>query len=140
MMIESPIAAPKAATYALSPADKARARETADAPMPVPAPAPTSAPRPPAENVAKIPVDPEEAKQGAYEKRLELSQRLLGSDKSLIIERNSDNYGFIYKTINRDTGEVLRVWPRQDALKTLQTRTDCAACDAVSGAMIDAKV
>jgi hypothetical protein len=88
----------------------------------------------------KVPVDQTKAENVAYEKRLELAQRLLGSDKSLIIERGSGNYGFVYKTVNRETGEVLRVWPKQDALKTLQARTDCAACDAVTGAMVDARV
>ncbi len=35
----------------------------------------------------------------------------------LVIEENQDGSGFVYKTMNRRTGEVVQVLPRDDVLK-----------------------
>lgn len=46
-------------------------------------------------------------------KRVELAEKLVGANKSLVIEKDpASAVGFIYKTVDKTTGEVVRVWPQ----------------------------
>ena len=71
-------------------------------------PVPGQTPTPPA------PVAPSEPAQPA---------KAAETDLRLVIEENPDGGGFIYKTLDRRTGEVIRQLPRADMLKALSTGT-----------------
>lgn len=49
----------------------------------------------------------------------------------LIIEANPSSGGYVYKTVNNATGEVVRQYPREEVLKLAETGDYCA------GALID---
>jgi uncharacterized FlaG/YvyC family protein len=78
-----------------------------------------------------------DAQSDVYEsrKRAELAAKLSGADKSLVIEKDPENVGFIYKTIDRETGEVVRVWPREEVASKLAALSDVDA----RGMMLDAR-
>jgi uncharacterized FlaG/YvyC family protein len=44
-------------------------------------------------------------------KRQELSEKMVGQNEALVIEKDPNGTGFIYKTVDKSSGEVLRVWP-----------------------------
>ncbi len=52
-------------------------------------------------------------------------------DVRLVIEEDQASGSYVYKTINRSTGEVIQQYPRADVLK-MRDRTDYAA-----GSVID---
>ena len=69
-------------------------------------------------------------------KRIELAERLVGANKSLVIEKDPVRSGFIYKTVDRQTGQVTRVWPQEEAASALRALADVDA----RGAMINTRV
>jgi uncharacterized FlaG/YvyC family protein len=98
----------------------------------------------PVEERAPEPVEPAiadvERKSAAAEdferrKRLEIAAKLSGANKSLVIEKDPEHTGFIYKTIDRETGEVVRVWPREEIATKLAALADVDA----RGMMLDAR-
>lgn len=62
-----------------------------------------------------------------------LADRLINDNKALVIEKNPEGSGFIYKSIDRNTGEVVRVWPREVVATALQSLQDVDA----RGLMLD---
>jgi len=44
---------------------------------------------------------------------------ILGANARLIIEKDQDTGDYIYKTIDRDSGEVIKQWPREKLLKAI---------------------
>ncbi len=62
-----------------------------------------------------------------------LADRLISDNKALVIEKNPEGSGFIYKSIDRNTGEVVRVWPREVVATALQSLQDVDA----RGLMLD---
>jgi uncharacterized FlaG/YvyC family protein len=68
-------------------------------------------------------------------KRIELAERLVGANKSLVIEKDPVRSGFIYKTVDRQTGQVTRVWPQEEAASALRALADVDA----RGAMINTR-
>lgn len=98
-----------------------------DASIEAPAPAPAQS----------VPVEPKvEEKEAVARKRIELAERLVGANKSLVIEKDPVRSGFIYKTVDRQTGEVTRVWPQEEAASALRALADVDA----RGAMINTRV
>ena len=79
----------------------------------------------------------DEARDSA--RRLALAEKMVGANKSLIIEKDSQRVGFIYKTVDKSTGEVVRVWPQREVATALLALADPDARAAMSGMMIDAK-
>ncbi len=84
---------------------------------------------------------PNESVQDELEaqQRVAMVEKIMGTDKSLVIEKNKDAQGFIYKSVDKVTGEVTRIWPIEDLASTL---TNLVAEDeraAMRGVMIDAK-
>ncbi|MBN9319917.1 MAG: hypothetical protein J0I28_09555 [Caulobacterales bacterium] len=43
------------------------------------------------------------------------------ADLRLVIEESEDGQGFIYKTLDRRTGEIVQVYPRDEVLKMGET-------------------
>jgi hypothetical protein len=123
MNIESPSAT-------LMPVAPQAARAPQPAPSPTPARALVEAPAP-------APAPKEEARDHA--RRLALAEKMVGANKSLIIEKDSHRVGFIYKTVDKSTGEVVRVWPQREVATALLALADPDARAAMSGMMIDAK-
>jgi uncharacterized FlaG/YvyC family protein len=62
-----------------------------------------------------------------------LQNQLIAADNALVIEKNPNGSGFIYKSIDRTTGEVTRVWPREEVATALQALHDVDA----RGLMLD---
>lgn len=62
-----------------------------------------------------------------------LANRLINDNKALVIEKNPEGSGFIYKSIDKATGEVVRVWPREAIATALQSLQDVDA----RGLMLD---
>jgi uncharacterized FlaG/YvyC family protein len=79
----------------------------------------------------------DEARDNA--RRLALAEKMVGANKSLIIEKDSHRVGFVYKTVDKATGEVVRVWPQREVASALLALADPDARAAMSGMMIDAK-
>lgn len=77
------------------------------------------------------------AETEAYEsrKRLELAERLVGANKSLVIEKDPGGEGFVYKSIDKKTGEVVRIWPREEVASKLSALADVDA----RGMMLNAR-
>ena len=75
----------------------------------------------------------------ASQQRIALAEKIIGVNKSLVIERDSKSHGFVYKTIDRSTGEVTRIWPREEVLASLMSVQDADVRAAMRGMMIDAK-
>jgi hypothetical protein len=69
-------------------------------------------------------------------KRIELPERPVGANKSLVMEKDPVRSGFIYKTVDRQTGQVTRVWPQEEAASALRALADVEA----RGAMIKTRV
>lgn len=69
-------------------------------------------------------------------KRMELAEKLVGANKSLVIEKDpTRSAGFIYKTVDRTTGEVVRVWPQAEFQSKLSAMADVDA----RGIMLNAR-
>ncbi len=83
------------------------------------------------------PSDETDAKSA--EARVAMVERVLGTNKSLLIERNKESPGFIYKSIDRKTGEVTRIWPLEVMAETLTNLTDIQSRPLMRGLMVDAK-
>jgi hypothetical protein len=74
------------------------------------------------------------------EARVAMVEQVLGTNKSLLIERNKESPGFIYKSIDRKTGEITRIWPLEAMAETLSSLTEVQARPSMRGLMVDAKV
>lgn len=59
---------------------------------------------------------------GVSDKRAESSEPQPG-DLRLVIEQDEDSGAFIYKTVDRRTGETLQVLPREEVLKLKHAST-----------------
>jgi len=64
-------------------------------------------------------------------KKQEPENPLTSETARLTIEHDQDSGKFIYKTIDRETGEVIKQWPREEVLKAI------SAYQAASGLIID---
>lgn len=53
-----------------------------------------------------------------------LAQRLIGDTNALVIEKDPNGSGFIYKSIDRETGEIVRIWPKQEIAARLESLKD----------------
>jgi flagellar protein FlaG len=60
--------------------------------------------------------EPSAGALGVSEPRVEVSGPQPG-DLRLVIEQDEDTKTFIYKTVDRRTGETLQILPREDVLK-----------------------
>jgi uncharacterized FlaG/YvyC family protein len=58
----------------------------------------------------------------------------LENNARLTIEKDHESGKYVYKSVNRDTGEVIKQWPREKMLKAI------AAYKNTSGLIIDKKV
>jgi uncharacterized FlaG/YvyC family protein len=74
----------------------------------------------------------------ATRQRIAIAEKLIGANKSLIIEKDKQRVGFVYKTVDRVTGEVVRVWPQREVASALMALADGDARAVMSGMMIDA--
>jgi len=82
-----------------------------------------------------------EIEQDALEaqQRAALVEKIMGTNKSLVIEKSKEFEGFIYKSVDRVTGEVTRIWPIEDLASTLTSLADEDERATMRGMMIDAK-
>jgi flagellar protein FlaG len=60
-------------------------------------------------------------------------KKLVQENTHLVIEKDDVNGGFIYKSIDRKTGEVIKQFPREDVLKAI------ARAKAAEGQILDTK-
>jgi len=60
----------------------------------------------------------------------EMEQAATLANARLVIEQDGENGAYIYKTLDRITGEVLRQFPREDVLKML-TQARYSAGDVI---------
>ncbi len=58
----------------------------------------------------------------------------LPDNSRLTIEHDKETGKFIYKTVDRETGEVIKQWPREEVLKAI------SAYQKASGLIVDKKV
>jgi hypothetical protein len=73
-------------------------------------------------------------------KRIAVVEKAMGMNKSLIVEKDAQRVGFVYKTVDRSTGEVTRVWPQKEVSSALMALADSDARTIMQGMMIDALV
>ena len=73
------------------------------------------------------------------QKRVAVMEKLMGMNVSLIIEKDTQRVGFVYKTVDKATGEVVRVWPQLEVATTLKALADVDARSIMQGMMVDAK-
>lgn len=73
------------------------------------------------------------------QQRLAMVEKIIGNNTSLVIEKNKGSQGFIYKSVDRETGEVTRIWPLEDLASELTIRADDEERAAMRGVMVDAK-
>ena len=73
-------------------------------------------------------------------KRIALVERAMGMNKALIVEKDTQRVGFIYKTVDKSTGEVTRVWPQKVVSSALMALADSDARSLMQGLMVDALV
>lgn len=66
--------------------------------------------------------EPSAGDVGVSEKRADSSEPQPG-DLRLVIEQDEDSGAFIYKTVDRRTGETLQILPREDVLKLKNAAT-----------------
>jgi flagellar protein FlaG len=59
--------------------------------------------------------------------------KLAQANTHLVIEKDDVNGGFVYKSIDRETGEVIKQFPREDVLKAI------ARAKAAEGQILDTK-
>ncbi len=85
-------------------------------------------------------VEASDASTSASKQRIALAEKALGVGKALVIEKDSQRQGYIYKTIDRATGEVVRLWPREEVATALQSLGDSDARAIMAGMMVDARV
>lgn len=60
-----------------------------------------------------------------------LAERIITDAHALIIEKDPHGSGFIYKSIDRKTGEIVRIWPREVVENMLASALDADARGAV---------
>jgi hypothetical protein len=73
------------------------------------------------------------------QQRVAMVEKIMGTNKSLVIEKSKESQGFIYKSVDRVTGEVTRIWPIEDLANTLTSLADEDERANMRGVMIDAK-
>jgi hypothetical protein len=73
------------------------------------------------------------------QQRVAMVEKIMGTSRSLVIERNNGSEGFVYKSVDRQTGEVTRIWPVEDLANTLISLVDDNDRDAMQGLIVDAK-
>lgn len=71
-------------------------------------------------------------------KRIAVVERAMGMNKSLIVEKDAQRVGFVYKTVDKSTGEITRVWPQKEVSSALMALADSDARTIMSGMMVDA--
>lgn len=76
----------------------------------------------------------------ANQRRIALAEKMIGANKSLIIEKDADRVGFVYKTIDKATGEVVRVWPQREVASALKALSDKDANSIMAGMLLDERV
>ncbi len=60
------------------------------------------------------------SKNENIEKLNSLAKHIITEANALIIEKNPNGSGFIYKSIDRLTGEIVRIWPREEVIGMLE--------------------
>ena len=70
-------------------------------------------------------------KNGNIAKLSALAERVITDANALIIEKDPNGNGFIYKSIDRTTGEIVRIWPREEVVSMLEAAFDSDARGAV---------
>jgi hypothetical protein len=71
-------------------------------------------------------------------KRVAMVEKAIGMDKSLIVEKDKQRVGFVYKTVDKTTGEVIRIWPQTEVSTALMSLADSDARAIMQGMMVDA--
>lgn len=64
-------------------------------------------------------------------------ERAVGANTRLSIERNESALTFVYRAIDRDTGEVLREWPPADFARFVEDVLGKNAISDSAGALLD---
>jgi uncharacterized FlaG/YvyC family protein len=100
-------------------------------------PQPTAAAGPRAEARPPEPADQSAVVKMENQKRIAIIEKIVGMNKSLIIEKDAHRVGFIYKTVDTKTGEVVRVWPQKEVASALMALADSDARAMMAGMMID---
>lgn len=86
------------------------------------------------------PINQRELSDLESQKRIAVVERLMGMNKSLIVEKDAQRVGYVYKTIDTSTGEVVRVWPQKEVASALMALADSDARTIMQGMMVDALV
>lgn len=58
------------------------------------------------------------------QKLREISDKIVKLNESLVIEKDPQSQGFIYKTVDKSTGEVLKIWPEASFLDKVSSIPD----------------
>jgi hypothetical protein len=126
MNIESSKAALMPVVHQAPAAPKARAPETI-----------TPAPVQPSQ-VQDEPINQAAIQEAENRKRVALVEKAMGMNKSLIVEKDAHRVGFVYKTIDKTSGEVVRVFPQKEVSSALMALADSDARTIMTGMMVDA--
>jgi uncharacterized FlaG/YvyC family protein len=81
----------------------------------------------------------EESRARAADRLAELKEavaRVVGADTRLSIAR-SDSFGFVYRAIDIETGEVVHEWPQQTFLNLVRAVREDVRADVEAGLILD---
>lgn len=56
-----------------------------------------------------------------------VASKIVGVNTSLIIEKDPNRAGFIYKTIDKTTGQIVKIWPQEKINSELESLHDSDA-------------
>jgi hypothetical protein len=101
---------------------------------PTPAPAPALAP---ARERKDEPLNQSAMLELENRKRIAVVEKAMGMNKSVIVEKDKQRVGFVYKTVDTSTGEVTRVWPQREVSSALMALADSDARSMMLGMMVD---
>ena len=109
------------------------------APVPQKSNAPAEAATPPRAPVQKRePINQSAILDMENRKRIAIVEKAMGMNKSMIVEKDAQRVGFVYKTIDKSTGEVTRVFPQKEVSTALMALADSDARSIMQGLMVDA--
>jgi uncharacterized FlaG/YvyC family protein len=73
-------------------------------------------------------------------KQIAALEKMIGMNTSLIVEKDTQRVGYVYKTVDKSTGEVVRIWPQREVASALMALADGDARSMMQGMMVDALV
>jgi hypothetical protein len=73
-------------------------------------------------------------------KQIAALEKMMGTNTSLIVEKDKERVGWVYKTVDKTTGEVVQIWPQRQVASALMALAGGDARSIMQGMMVNALV